>query len=287
MSLARKIVAAGIKGLGQEPNESDEASLGVLAPAGREWHAERSRDEVARKVMYRPETLPDGRVWATKGVWAAVLSEQEYACLREHKMGAPLSSQYVNFTKKKCANGAFCCKGCGLEVFAVSDYLSDVSLREGYPAFSRTMPANVDKRFQEDNSMMLFCTKCDSFLGRSRPAGFAPDGGIQMVTTAASHSLVLKKMSSIREETLLKDREREARIENGLRSPNGLASLRSPKARMSGQTGLLSPRDASKREISSPGAPSGENSGRLAPKASGRLGALSPPRLSGHFGSKS
>eukprot|EP00183_Erythrolobus_madagascarensis_P006661 CAMPEP_0185843832 /NCGR_PEP_ID=MMETSP1354-20130828/220_1 /TAXON_ID=708628 /ORGANISM="Erythrolobus madagascarensis, Strain CCMP3276" /LENGTH=303 /DNA_ID=CAMNT_0028543397 /DNA_START=122 /DNA_END=1033 /DNA_ORIENTATION=- len=299
MEVAKKFSSVGAvlaKGIGEEGSkieEDPESNIGALAPAARGADADRCRDEVAKKVMYRPETLPNGKVWATKGVWASVLSPQEYACLRDHKMGAPLSSKYVNFPKKKNSSGAFCCKGCGLEVFAVSDYLSDDSLREGYPSFSKAMPANLDKRFEQDQSISLFCIKCDSFIGRTRASGFADGGGLQMLTMAASHSIVLKNMSASKEEALLKDRKRESNVSNGM----GASSRRMLSIRSSGgqSPAVLSPVGGSSRQVSSPDKISSPKvSPQPQPRVSGRMsgmlspprksGVLSPPRLSGRLG---
>eukprot|EP00186_Timspurckia_oligopyrenoides_P003512 CAMPEP_0182445272 /NCGR_PEP_ID=MMETSP1172-20130603/3452_1 /TAXON_ID=708627 /ORGANISM="Timspurckia oligopyrenoides, Strain CCMP3278" /LENGTH=267 /DNA_ID=CAMNT_0024641007 /DNA_START=172 /DNA_END=975 /DNA_ORIENTATION=+ len=160
---------------------------------------------IAKKVLERPEILEKDKVWMTKGEWASLLQPHEFECLREGQMGMRNGSKNVQFVPGSVPGGAFCCKGCGLECFAVRDFLPKATAYEGYPCFVKSIPGNVDKRLiHKNNNYTLHCERCDSFLGALRIDGFGKDGGVQNLCVTASFSLVLKVLDTAKEDQLIR-----------------------------------------------------------------------------------
>jgi len=193
----------------------DTSQIGALKPAGKEPPVLDPRVDAA---LRRPDNLKEGQVWATKGTWSAVLAPEEFECLIDGKMGRRNGSEYLN--ENPANPGVFCCKGCGQEVFLMSDYHPLLTQQEVYPCFKKAIENAVEKEFGDDVQLVkIKCGKCLGFVGKTRIYGFAADGGVSKVTMSTAASLkVVRLKNKGQEEAILLKYNPDAKL-SGIKSP--------------------------------------------------------------------
>ncbi|HEV7253437.1 MAG TPA: peptide-methionine (R)-S-oxide reductase MsrB [Mesorhizobium sp.] len=121
-----------------------------------------------------PATAAEGQfeIAKTEAEWRAVLSEEQYAVLREEATEHAFSSP-LNDEKRK---GAFHCAGCDLPLYA-SETKYDSGT--GWPSFWESLPNAVSTK--EDNSLFMartevHCRRCGGHLGHIFDDGPEPTG---------------------------------------------------------------------------------------------------------------
>ncbi|KAA8493788.1 hypothetical protein FVE85_4925 [Porphyridium purpureum] len=233
----------------------------VLKPAPSEFHSLKAghADEKALKHLVRPADLDPSKVWATKGTWATILDEKSFDCLRNYKMGRPFDHEF-QLLNKRVTHGIFCCKGCGQELFKVSDLDEVLTKEHGFPVFPEgAIHGSVEKKYSGNDAaeLLIFCQKCDGFIGRTRAMGWADDGTVSKITTCTAHSLKLVPVNSEREEVILakKTSGTLAKRESGRFVGGGVLSPKAPgSGRLSGRlSGRIASPPASKAKSSSSG----------------------------------
>lgn len=108
----------------------------------------------------------------TEAEWRAILSEEQYAVLREEAT-EPAFTSPLNDEKRK---GTFHCAGCGLPLYA-SEAKYDSGT--GWPSFWEALPDAVGTK--EDNSLFMtrtevHCRRCGGHLGHIFDDGPPPTG---------------------------------------------------------------------------------------------------------------
>ncbi len=111
-------------------------------------------------------------VTRTDAEWRAMLTELEYAVMRDHATERPFSHPYDKETRA----GTYHCKGCDLPLYdAAQKYDSGT----GWPSFWDNLPGSVGT--QPDNTLFrtrteVHCRRCGSHLGHIFGDGPQPTG---------------------------------------------------------------------------------------------------------------
>lgn len=127
-------------------------------------------------LTMRP-ALADGtcgyEICRTEAEWRALLSDAEYAVLREEDTEQPFTSPLNDETRP----GIFHCRGCDLPLYdAATKYKSGT----GWPSFYESLPDAVgtkeDRRFIFQVRTEVHCRRCGGHLGHIFDDGPAPTG---------------------------------------------------------------------------------------------------------------
>ena len=111
-------------------------------------------------------------VTKTDAEWRAILSDAQYAVLREEDTERPGSSP-LNHEKRK---GVFNCAGCDLPAYSSETKFDSGT---GWPSFWESLPDAIGTR--EDNSLFMtrtevHCRRCGGHFGHIFDDGPAPTG---------------------------------------------------------------------------------------------------------------
>lgn len=129
----------------------------------------------------------DFEITRTDAEWRAMLSDTEYAVMRDEKTERAGSSP-LDAEKRA---GVFACRGCDLPLYDASTKFDSGT---GWPSFYASLPNAVETK--EDNSLFskrteVHCRRCGSHLGHIFDDGPKPTGkrhclnGVSLVFTAA------------------------------------------------------------------------------------------------------
>lgn len=104
--------------------------------------------------------------------WRAMLTDLEYAVMREEGTETPFSSPL----DKQTQNGTYHCKGCDLPVYSSADKYDSGT---GWPSFTRSLPDAVGTK--ADNTLFtrrteVHCRRCGSHFGHIFDDGPQPTG---------------------------------------------------------------------------------------------------------------
>ena len=129
---------------------------GFIAFAGTRLYAQEAPFEITR----------------TQAEWRSMLTDVEYAVMREEETEPPYSSQLHTLTR----TGTYHCKGCDLPIYS-SKHKYDSET--GWPSFWKSLPEAV--RTKPDNSLFatrteVHCRRCGSHLGHIFDDGPDPTG---------------------------------------------------------------------------------------------------------------
>lgn len=108
----------------------------------------------------------------TEAEWQAMLTDLEYAVMRQEATEPPFSSPL----DKTYAEGTYLCRGCDLPLYpSATKYDSGT----GWPSFWDSLPGAVGTK--PDNTMLMrrtevHCARCGSHLGHIFRDGPAPTG---------------------------------------------------------------------------------------------------------------
>lgn len=130
---------------------------------------------IARTGPARAGAVPDGpfEITRTEAEWRAMLSDAEYAVMREGATERAFSSPLNDEGR----DGLFHCKGCDLALYA-SDAKYDSGT--GWPSFTEALPDAIGT--MEDRSLFFqvrtecHCRRCGSHLGHIFDDGPPPTG---------------------------------------------------------------------------------------------------------------
>jgi len=108
----------------------------------------------------------------TEAQWRALLTDTEFAVMREEQTEAPFSSPLDTETRA----GTYHCKGCDLPLYASAHKYDSGT---GWPSFWQSLPDAVGTR--PDNTFFTtrteaHCRRCGSHLGHIFDDGPAPTG---------------------------------------------------------------------------------------------------------------
>ena len=108
----------------------------------------------------------------TEAEWRQILTETQFATLREEATERPNTSELLTESRK----GTFNCAGCDLPVFASETKYESGT---GWPSFFDTLPNSVGKK--EDNTLFssrteVHCRRCGGHLGHVFDDGPKPTG---------------------------------------------------------------------------------------------------------------
>lgn len=123
----------------------------------------------------RTAVVPEGpfEITRTEAEWRAMLTDAEYAVMREGETERAFSSPLHEETR----DGIFHCKGCDLALYS-SDTKYDSGT--GWPSFTEALPDAIGT--MEDRSLLFFvrtechCRRCGSHLGHILEDGPPPEG---------------------------------------------------------------------------------------------------------------
>ncbi len=115
----------------------------------------------------RSRELPE-----TDEEWREVLTDEEYAILREAGTEPKFSGEYLDLD----ADGVYRCAGCGAELFdAETKYDAD----HGWPSFFDAVEGAVEFREDRSHGMVrteVVCATCEGHLGHVFEDGPEPTG---------------------------------------------------------------------------------------------------------------
>ncbi|SMO79070.1 peptide-methionine (R)-S-oxide reductase [Thalassovita litoralis] len=121
-----------------------------------------------------PLRAAEGRfeVTRTKAEWRAMLTDLEYAVLREEATETAFSSPL----DKESREGTYHCKGCDLPLYSSAQKYDSGT---GWPSFWQSLPNAVDTK--PDNTLFatrteVHCRRCGSHLGHIFDDGPQPTG---------------------------------------------------------------------------------------------------------------
>lgn len=129
---------------------------GLLALAGTRLSAEEGPFEITR----------------TEAEWRAMLTDVEYAVMREDATEEPFSSPLDKETRA----GTYHCKGCDLAIYSSAHKYDSAT---GWPSFWKSLPDAVGTK--PDNTLFstrteVHCRRCGSHLGHIFGDGPEPTG---------------------------------------------------------------------------------------------------------------
>ena len=138
-------------------------SIAVLAGLGAAIGVNLGRSEESTETF---------EVTKTEEEWRAILTEEQYAVLREEATERPWTSELLDEKRK----GAFHCAGCDLPLFSSETKFDSGT---GWPSFWEEIKGNV--AFKEDNSLFMkrteeHCRRCGGHLGHVFDDGPEPTG---------------------------------------------------------------------------------------------------------------
>lgn len=93
--------------------------------------------------------------------WKQMLTQEQYAALRERGTEAPFTGEYVH----EKADGTYACAACGNELFS-SDAKFDSGT--GWPSFDQALPGAIETKSDTAHGMVrieITCARCGSHLG--------------------------------------------------------------------------------------------------------------------------
>ena len=139
------------------------ASIAALAGLGAAFGVNLGRSEESAETF---------EVTKTEEEWRALLTEDQYAVLREEGTERPWTSELLDEKRK----GAFHCAGCDLPLFPSETKFDSGT---GWPSFWEEIKGNV--AFKEDNSLFMkrteeHCRRCGGHLGHLFDDGPEPTG---------------------------------------------------------------------------------------------------------------
>lgn len=109
----------------------------------------------------------------TEAEWRAMLTDTEYAVMREEETERPFTSP-LNDEKRA---GVFHCKGCDLPLYDASTKFESGT---GWPSFSDSLPDAIETK--QDRKLLFYvrtechCRRCGSHLGHIFDDGPEPTG---------------------------------------------------------------------------------------------------------------
>lgn len=111
-------------------------------------------------------------VTRTEAEWRAMLSDVEYAVMREEETETPYSGALHDETRP----GTYHCRGCDLPLYASAHKYDS---KTGWPSFWQSLPDAV--RTKPDNTLFttrteVHCRRCGSHLGHIFDDGPEPTG---------------------------------------------------------------------------------------------------------------
>jgi peptide-methionine (R)-S-oxide reductase len=138
---------------------------GLLAFVAGAW-------SLARNGGVSPASAESFEITRTEAEWRAMLSEEQFAVLREEATERPGSSA-LNGEKRK---GLFHCAGCGLAAYSSEHKFESGT---GWPSFWQSLPGTVGTR--DDNSLFMtrtgvHCRRCGGHFGHIFDDGPEPTG---------------------------------------------------------------------------------------------------------------
>jgi peptide-methionine (R)-S-oxide reductase len=122
-------------------------------------------------IRVRAQEVPF-EITRTPAQWRSMLSEAEYAVMREEETERPFSSPLDAETRE----GTYHCKGCDLSVYSSAQKYDSGT---GWPSFWQSLPNAV--RTKPDNTLFatrteVHCRRCGSHLGHVFGDGPEPTG---------------------------------------------------------------------------------------------------------------
>jgi len=142
---------------------------------------DKKKAESAKAESQLP-TKPNGKVVKTDAEWKKVLTEEQYAVLREKATERPFTGEYYKNFKK----GVYVCAACGNPLFN-SDAKFDSEC--GWPSFDQAIQKSVI--YKEDNTLGMervevMCANCGGHLGHVFDDGPQKTTGKRFCTNSVS-----------------------------------------------------------------------------------------------------
>ena len=138
-------------------------------PSWRRWAGTTALLRVGRSNPAQAETF---EVTKTDAEWRAILTDQQFAVLRQDDTEYPGTSPLLHETRK----GNFNCAGCGLPLYSSQTKFDSGT---GWPSFWEALPNAVGLKV--DDSMFMartevHCRRCGGHLGHVFDDGPPPTG---------------------------------------------------------------------------------------------------------------
>ncbi len=118
----------------------------------------------------------------TDAEWRELLTEEQYAVLREAGTERAWAGKYVN----EHSDGTYHCAACGAELF---DSATKYESGSGWPSFWATKASDAVELVEDRGHGMVRvevrCRRCGSHLGHQFPDGPAPSGLRYCMNSAA------------------------------------------------------------------------------------------------------
>uniref|UniRef100_A0A7S1XJU7 MsrB domain-containing protein n=1 Tax=Erythrolobus australicus TaxID=1077150 RepID=A0A7S1XJU7_9RHOD len=251
--------------IAQLPPMSPQGTSGSSRRAPSALHASLEKERLrAKQILERPESLRDGKVWMTEGMWSYTLSPAAFASLRRKQFEPPFTGPYCEFRPVgPMSSGIFKCAGCKLPVFAAAEHCGDPT--RGYATFRSAIAGCIEKKFNRETSteIQYHCIRCDGFLGTTLMTGFADDG-VSGEIKVSSYSIVFEPMPFAQVSQVLRDCAKREDALSPTVSRRGSSGGRTPLA-------SLSRRSSSAHSSSGVGddaTPSGQSNRKLSKKLS-------------------